>query len=208
MKQSRGLFDLSYRLGDYLLMVIRLHFLWFFFVLRWGIIFGFFPATATVIRYFFELFAKKPLPAELYSWFKQQTAKNFWRSNQLGLLQMAILLLLWIELRISSTFLQNAFLHFGLTVLFISGLLISFYLLPVFVRYHLPFWVYFRNAFLLMIVSVPQTIAMILGVFLVTFAATFLPILLFIAFIPLFLWPISWFAYQAIQKTELLTNEH
>ncbi len=33
MKQSRGLFDLSYRLGDYLLMVIRLHFLWFFFVL-------------------------------------------------------------------------------------------------------------------------------------------------------------------------------
>ena len=26
MKQSRGLFDLSYRLGDYLLMVIRLHF--------------------------------------------------------------------------------------------------------------------------------------------------------------------------------------
>ncbi|MCU7700961.1 hypothetical protein OM428_03170 [Enterococcus gallinarum] len=34
MKQSRGLFDLSYRLGDYLLMVIRLHFLWFFFVLR------------------------------------------------------------------------------------------------------------------------------------------------------------------------------
>lgn len=207
MKQSRGLFDLSYRLGDYLLMVIRLHFLWFFFVLRGGIIFGFFPATATVIRYFFELFAKKPLPAELYSWFKQQTAKNFWRSNQLGLLQMAILLL-WIELRISSTFLQNAFLHFGLTVLFISGLLISFYLLPVFVRYHLPFWVYFRNAFLLMIVSVPQTIAMILGVFLVTFAATFLPILLFIAFIPLLLWPISWFAYQAIQKTELLTNEH
>ena len=94
MKQSRGLFDLSYRLGDYLLMVIRLHFLWFFFVLRGGIIFGFFPATATVIRYFFELFAKKPLPAELYSWFKQQTAKNFWRSNQLGLLQMAILLLL------------------------------------------------------------------------------------------------------------------
>lgn len=208
MKQSRGLFDLSYRLGDYLLMVIRLHFLWFFFVLRGGIIFGFFPATATVIRYFFELFAKKPLPAELYNWFKQQTAKNFWRSNQLGLLQMAILLLLWIELRISSTFLQNAFLHFGLTVLFISGLLISFYLLPVFVRYHLPFWVYFRNAFLLMIVSLPQTIAMILGVFLVTFAATFLPILLFIAFIPLLLWPISWFAYQAIQKTELLTNEH
>jgi len=203
MKQSRGLFDLSYRLGDYLLMVIRLHFLWFFFVLRGGIIFGFFPATATVIRYFFKLFAKKLLPAELYNWFKQQTAKNFWRSNQLGLLQMAILLLLWIELRISSTFLQNAFLHFGLTVLFISGLLISFYLLPVFVRYHLPFWVYFRNAFLLMIVSVPQTIAMILGVFLVTFAATFLPILLFIAFIPLLLWPISWFAYQAIQKTEI-----
>lgn len=208
MKQSRGLFDLSYRLGDYLLVVIRLHVLWFFFVLRRGIIFGFFPATAAVIRYFFELFAKKPLPAELYRWFKQQTAKNFWRSNQLGWLQIAILLLLWIELRISSTFLQNVFLHFGLTVLFISSLLISFYLLPVFVRYHLPFWAYFKNAFLLMIVSVPQTIAMILGVFLVTFAATFLPILLFIAFIPLLLWPISWFSYQAIQKTELLTNGH
>ena len=40
-------------------------------------------------------YLQKPLPAELYNWFKQQTAKNFWRSNQLGLLQMAILLLLW-----------------------------------------------------------------------------------------------------------------
>ena len=57
MKQSRGLFDLSYRLGDYLLMVIRLHFCGSF-LSYGGIIFGFFPATATVIRYFFELFAK------------------------------------------------------------------------------------------------------------------------------------------------------
>ena len=56
MKQSRGLFDLSYRLGDYLLMVIRLHFCGSFCLT--GNHFGFFPATATVIRYFFELFAK------------------------------------------------------------------------------------------------------------------------------------------------------
>ena len=97
--------------------------------------------------------------------------------------------------------LANAFLHFGLTVLFISGLLISFLFAAGLCPLPSSFLGLFQECVsFLMIVSVPQNDCHDLRCVLVTFAATFLPILLFIAFIPLLLWPISWFAYQAIQK--------
>ena len=78
MKQSRGLFDLSYRLGDYLLMVIRLHFLWFFLSYGGESFLASFQRRLLLFAISLNYLQKKlPLPAELYSWFKQQTAKNF-----------------------------------------------------------------------------------------------------------------------------------
>nr|WP_232845293.1 hypothetical protein [Enterococcus innesii] len=130
--------------------------------------------------------------------------KNFRRANQLGAMQVGLLLFLWLELRISSTFIQNSLLHFFLLLLFISALLISLYLLPVYLRYDLPLLHYFKQAVILMVISVPQTIAMILGILVTTIILTFLPILLVIGFVPFFLFPNSWFSFQAIQRSESL----
>ena len=58
-----------------------------------------------------------------------------------------------------------------------------------------------------MVISVPQTIAMILGILLTTIILTFLPILLVIGFVPFFLFPSSWFSFQAIQRSESLMKE-
>lgn len=117
---------------------------------------------------------------------------------------MGLLLFLWLELRISSTFIQNSLIHFFLLLLFISALLISLYLLPVYLRYDLTLLHYFKQAVILMVISVPQTIAMILGILVTTIILTFLPILLVIGFVPFFLFPNSWFSFQAIQRSESL----
>nr|WP_232846033.1 hypothetical protein [Enterococcus innesii] len=56
-----------------------------------------------------------------------------------------------------------------------------------------------------MVISVPQTIAMILGILVTTIILTFLPILLVIGFVPFFsFFPNSWFSFQAIQRSESL----
>ena len=186
MKQSNGLYHVSYQVGEWLLHCLKLQFLWFYWVLRYGIFLGIFPATATIIQAFFDSFQKKGRPAALKPWFRTVVKKNFRRANQLGAMQVGLLLFLWLELRISSTFIQNSLLHFFLLLLFISALLISLYLLPVYLRYDLPLLHYFKQAVILMVISVPQTIAMILGILVTTIILTFLPILLVIGFVPFF----------------------
>ncbi|MFT0130615.1 YesL family protein [Candidatus Enterenecus avicola] len=204
MKQSNGLYHVSYQVGEWLLHCLKLQFLWFYWVLRYGIFLGIFPATATIIQAFFDSFQKKGRPAALKPWFRTVVKKNFRRANQLGAMQVGLLLFLWLELRISSTIIQNSLLHFFLLLLFISALLISLYLLPVYLRYDLPLLHYFKQAVILMVISVPQTIAMILGILVTTIILTFLPILLVIGFVPFFLFPNSWFSFQAIQRSESL----
>ncbi|OQO88546.1 hypothetical protein BH739_02740 [Enterococcus casseliflavus] len=204
MKQSNGLYHVSYQVGEWLLHCLKLQFLWFYWVLRYGIFLGIFPATATIIQAFFDSFQKKGRPAALKPWFRTVVKKNFRRANQLGAMQVGLLLFLWLELRISGTFIQNSLLHFFLLLLFISALLISLYLLPVYLRYDLPLLHYFKQAVILMVISVPQTIAMILGILVTTIILTFLPILLVIGFVPFFLFPNSWFSFQAIQRSESL----
>lgn len=207
MKETNGIYHVSYQVGDWLLHCLKLQLLWFYWVFRYGIFLGIFPATATIIQAFFDSFQKKERPASLKTWFKTIVKKNFRRANQLGAMQAGLLLFLWLELRISSTFIQNSLIHFFLLLLFISALLISLYLLPVYLRYDLTLLHYFKQAILLMVISVPQTIAMILGILVTTIILTFLPILLVIGFVPFFLFPSSWFSFQAIQRSESLMKE-
>ena len=97
---------------------------------------------------------------------------------------------------------QNAFLHFILIVLLISVILAGFYLFPTLLRYHLSFIHYFLRAFLLIVISPFQTLAMIISLFLTSVLLIYLPILFFFVSIPMLLFPISYFAYQGMEKAE------
>lgn len=59
MKQSNGLYHVSYQVGEWLLHCLKLQFLWFYWVFRYGIFLGIFPATTTIIQAFFNSFQKR-----------------------------------------------------------------------------------------------------------------------------------------------------
>lgn len=111
MKQTNGIYHVSYQVGDWLLHCLKLQLLWFYWVFRYGIFLGIFPATATIIQAFFDSF-QKGTTSVFEDLVQNYREKNFRRANQLGAMQAGLLLFLWLELRISSTFIQNSLIHF------------------------------------------------------------------------------------------------
>lgn len=202
MEENKQLYRFSYRLGDWLLSLIKLQFFCLFFIIRGGVLFGIFPAITTVMHYFLLTFQKKETGPALYPWFKNTYKSHFLKTNQLALILCGMVGFLWVDLRISGAFVQNSLIHFVLTVFLIMALLTGVYLFPVYLRYSLSYLHYFKVAFLLMMISLPQTIAIILGIFVASVIATFFPILVVTAFIPMVIFPISWFTFQAIQRGE------
>lgn len=202
MEENKQLYRFSYQLGDWLLLLIKLQFICLFYIVRGGILLGIFPAVATVMDYFLLVFQKKEVPVRIYPWFRQTYHAHFKTTNELGYILFAIIAFLWIDLRISSTFLQNSLIHFVLTLFFLSSILIGIYLFPVYLRYQLRNLQYFKLSFMLMLISIPQTLAIVLGVFVASVIATFFPILVITAFIPMVIFPISWFTFQAMQRAE------
>lgn len=77
MPTSNTFYDLSYRLGTFLILLLKLQFFWLLTLLKGGIIFGFFPATATIFQVFLFLFTNKEAPQELASWYKKTTKRQF-----------------------------------------------------------------------------------------------------------------------------------
>lgn len=202
MEENKQLYRFSYQLGDWLFLFIKLQVFCLLFMIKGGIVLGIFPAITTVMQYFLLIFQKKERPHQLYFWFKDTYKSNFKAVNQLGYILFFSVLFLWIDLRISSAFLQNSLLHVVLTLFLLLTVLIGIYLFPVYLRYNLSYVQYFKCACMLMIISIPQTIAIILGLCIASLIATFLPILVVTAFIPMLIFPISWFSFQAIMRAE------
>lgn len=206
MPTSNHFFELSYRSGNGLILLFKLQLLWLIIVLQGGIIFGIFPATATVMQFFLATWTTNEAPPMLRLWFIRTAKQNYWMVNCLGYFHSGLLLFLLIDLKISRELIQNAFLHFILIVLLISVILAVFYLFPTLLRYHLSFIHYFLRAFLLIVISPFQTLAMIISLFLTSVLLIYLPILFFFVSIPMLLFPISYFAYQGMEKAESLVD--
>lgn len=208
MPTSNTFYNLSYRLGTFLIYLLKLQFLWLLTLLKGGIIFGFFPATAAIFQFFLCLFMNKEIPQELASWYKETAKQQFKASNQLGFSYYGTLLFLWFDLRIAVYFLRQSFIHLSLLLFLGLFILAGFYLLPVFLRYQLSFSQYFTRVFLLMFLNPFQTLAIVVSSILTSALIFWCPIFCFLA-IPLFLFPISFFTFQAMQRGEKLArNRH
>lgn len=199
----KNLTEKSYHIGEFLLELVQLQMYWLLFSLKGGIILGVFPATATVVQYFLYKFEEKPLEeASLYQWFNIQFKQSFKVTNQLGWISTVVLLVLRIDLQVSRYFIQNKGVHFLLLFLLVLVLGTNLYLFPSYLRYQLTFFQYFKQAFFLFLSTIPETIAMIVGIFLLTMVNVLLPILTVVALVPLFVLPITWFAYRGMLKIE------
>jgi uncharacterized membrane protein YesL len=69
-------------------------------------------------------------------------------------------------------------------------------------RYSLKYREYLRQAAILFFSNIIESIAILVGVFIVVWLYVIFPILLVIAGVPLLIFPIIWFALQAMVKTE------
>lgn len=200
---KNDLMEINYRFGQWLLKLLQIQYYWLGYTLKGLIIGGLFPATATVF-YLFHLWFENTQGRDfrISDVFQEQFKRTFKGSNVLGYLTSFALILLWSNLQISKHFIQSPLLHYLLVLLLLLTLGTLLYLFPVYVRYELPCVYYFRQAFLLLLLNLLPTLAMLIGFFLVIGVMTFIPILLVFTGVPLLILPISWFALVAIKKTE------
>ncbi|KAF1302119.1 DUF624 domain-containing protein [Enterococcus saccharolyticus] len=200
MKEMKGIIKGSYVLGQRIIDGLILQFLFIVYTLRGGIVLGFFPALASVFQVIYLALTHKG--GKFKSTFQESYKENFRISNQLGFTALTVCLFLWVDLRISGNYIQVPILHYLLILLFILALGTSLFLFPVVCRYSLTYVEYLRQAAILFFTNLIEAIAILVGVFLVVWLYVIFPILLIIAGVPLLLFPIIWFALQAMIKTE------
>jgi uncharacterized membrane protein YesL len=198
-----GIVGASFTLGTFLLELVKLQIFWIVFSLRYFIILGIFPATKAVIAFYFQKFKEKENARVLrYDYFCSLAKSDFRISNILGWPLAAIYLFLLADLFINRTYLNNIFIQIAVIILMILDLGTYLFIFPVLIRYRLKTLQYFRQAFFMFLSSPIETIAIVAGIFLCTLIATFLPILLIVILVPMYLLPNAWFAYQAMLKRE------
>ncbi len=205
MPASNSFYQLSYRLGTLLLLSFKLQYLWLRTLLKGGIVFGFFPATAAIIQFYLNYHIHKKLPHKLSSWYKKTAQHLFIKTNRIGFLYSGLLLFLWIDLQIATHFLPHSLFHICLLLFTGMFFLAGPYLLPLFLRYQMTFNQYVGRALLLVLFQPFQSLAMIISSILVCALIFWCP-LLYGSAIPLILYPMSFFAFQAMQRGEQLAS--
>ncbi|MDQ0231204.1 YesL family protein [Metabacillus malikii] len=151
------------KLGDWSLRLFILNLYWIFFTIAGLVMFGLFPATValfTVTRKL--LFEEKEVP--IFRSFYQAYKKEFIRANGFGLLWSVFGILLIIDLRVlyqlNTTFLHQSLLII-LYVIIALFVLLSVYILPVYVHFNLKKLEYIKYSFVLLIGRPVQTILLI-----------------------------------------------
>ncbi len=132
-------------------------------------IFGLFPASIalfTIIR----KWLRKETDFQVWKTFKQVYFQEWKRSNQIGLVFYSIGLLLYIDIRLIEGFMSGVFASF-LSIILSIMLLILFiavgYFFAVYVHYELSNKEYIKQSFLITLTSLPSTIGIGAGFFVI-----------------------------------------
>jgi len=139
-----------------------------FIVLGLGI-FGFFPATValfTIVR----KWLRKDTDFPIWKTFKQVYLKEWQRSNQIGLVFYSIGLFLYLDIRLTETFMSGvlaSFLSIIFSIMLLILLLVLSYFFAVYVHYELSNKEYIKQSFLITLTSLPSTIGIGAGFFVI-----------------------------------------
>ncbi|MGO4936289.1 YesL family protein [Fundicoccus sp. Sow4_H7] len=198
-----------YKLGLFMLELFKLQ--------VWGIVYSFksflvlgvFPAISAIFAsIMYNLRTEDEDLTSIYNaeQFKQYYSENFKQSNILGYLSLAVILFLYVDLRVSQHFIGNSYLHFFLIVMFVIALSVICYIFPSIVSFDLRTKDHIKQAFYLALCSIKETIAAVLGIGVAIFIMTLFPFLHLLLFVPMYIFPIAWFGDIAI-KNLLKRNE-
>ncbi|MHC5249046.1 YesL family protein [Enterococcus sp. LJL90] len=192
----------SVRIGELILFVAKLQLFWVVSVLRLGIITGIFPSTAAVLEYFYKGFRDLEAVAILKEKaFFAVSKGHFKGANYLGFISVLIGLILYLDWRISSVFIENRFFQIALFIFVSLVVMTLIYLLPCYVRYQMPLKDYFKQAFFLMLCSIPNSFAIFLGSTLIIMLFMMFPVFS-LAPVPMLMLPTAWFSHQAMLRLE------
>ncbi|SDM43256.1 YesL family protein [Bacillus sp. OK048] len=164
------------KLLEWISRLAFLNLLWISFSLLGLVIFGFFPATVAM----FAVARKWMLGDEELSIFKTfWTAykREFFKSNLLGIILIAIGLILYIDFKFvlhsSNSFVSILYVPlFIITLIFISMI---FYIIPIFVHYEMKMNQVIKNSFFVMIMNPQSTFYMLVGSFGIIFVLSYAP---------------------------------
>jgi uncharacterized membrane protein YesL len=170
-----------YSIMEWITRFAYINILWILFSLVGGIILGFFPSTIAmfaIVRDWLRGNTDLPIFKTFWRYFK----KEFWKSNRLGLVIMAIVLLIgidiwYIQINLSDLFIWTSIPLFAFMLLF---LIFLFYIFPSFVHYDLKIVQLIKNALLIMLINPLQTFLIVLCLGSLYFVMNFLPALAFI----------------------------
>jgi uncharacterized membrane protein YesL len=196
-----GVYRWVYDLGDWLAKMMYLHFLWVLFTVLGLGVFGVFPATIalfTVIQQWFKKEVDTPFFKGFYSVYKDQ----FLKSNTSGYTLVGIGAFLYLDMTISQTYIQSFYIHLFLLIIFFVYLLTFLYFFPVFARYRLNFFSYFKQSLFIAIARPPETLAMVICLFLLYYLFRFLPIAFFFVGSSIIAYPLAWFSFRSFLQIE------
>lgn len=193
-------------IGQIIINSLKLHFLTLLYILKGGIILGFFPAMFALVKVLYQVALQKQTKEVAHSPFTT-TYKTFYRryfktTNYLGYLLSLVFLILLIDFKANRLFLNALPLQIFLIILFVINLVFFLYLPVIFSRYQLPFMAYFKQAFLMIINSPLNLIAALIGFALSNVIFVVFPLLLPLAGLPISLFLPVWFITQACLTVE------
>lgn len=190
-----------YKVGDWLAKLMFLQLLWVVFTLIGLGIFGVFPATSALIAVIYG-WLDEHTDIPIYKTFYTAYKRNFLRANLLGSVIVGVSLCLYVNFRISQTFIQSTVFHYFLIFISSLFLIITLYLFTVFKRYHLSILSYFKQSFLIASLSPLESLALLIStVFLLNIFYN-LPFLFILIGIPSLYLPVVWFSYRGCKKVE------
>lgn len=197
----KGILKWSVWLGEYLRLGMRMQAYFICYLVRGGVVFGFFPALATLSRMLYQEILKQPA-VNMKAEFKRYYWQHFKESNLLGYCFLGIGFFLWLDLQISKQLIGNPIIHMGLLGLFLLVIGTAGYLFPVFTRYNLSFLGYIKQSVIVFFTNIGITLAIFLSTLLIFFLCIALPFLALTVSIPLIVFPSIWWGLQACQKSE------
>ncbi|MBS4197541.1 YesL family protein [Lederbergia citri] len=174
--EMKGFLGGLYKLGDWIIRLIYVNFLWIIFILVGGVVFGIMPSTAalfSVMRKWMREEIDLPVFKTYWQGFKQEFAK----SNMIGLTLGILLLIFYIDYRVILISKGTSFQILALLLIIILFLfcLMCLYIFPVFVSYEMKLLNYFKYSFLFAFASPLSTIIMIVGLFFTGILAIIVP---------------------------------
>ncbi|ERL65725.1 DUF624 domain-containing protein [Schleiferilactobacillus shenzhenensis] len=218
MNEPRGIIRLSVKVGQILLLGVKLQLLFLLFALRGAVVLGVFPALAACAKLILRRMEKRPdevgalfgtardtWPA-LYAEFRTFYQQAFWEMNGIGYLGLLAVAALVVDLAVNQAFLHSAVLQWGLIVLLVGVLSYWLYVLTIYARYQLHFWQYFRQALIISVAHFTNTLAIVIGSVAATALLVLFPALSLVALVPLYLTPTVWFSYQSCQRVEAVMH--